>query len=215
MSESSNPNTEESTGANANAKANAPGLKRPALDNRELKKSGFWLNQMFIVVSTVVGVFLAAQSGLEQALKFDNYSKKEDNYYLRSSLADELEDNIKQLQDYTANVLLKSQSLQMIKNNRPEIDLYVWEAMKYNRATLETPTNLLSGVRRFYSQSRQLMNKAEKRALSSRVAGERLQLQIDMVKQQVLPGLRNTAEALKTELATQGIMIGSLRENGE
>jgi len=213
VSESTNPNSEKSS--NDNTKANTPGQKMPALDNRELKKSGFWLNQMFIVVSTVVGVFLAAQSGLEQALKFDNYSKKEDNYYLRSSLADELEDNIKQLQDYTANVLLKSQSLQMIKNNRPEVDLYIWEAMKYNRATLETPTSLLSGVRRFYSQSRQLMNKAEQRALSSRVAGERLQLEIDKVKQQTLPGLRNTAETLKAELATQGIMIGGLRDNVE
>ena len=42
-----------------------------------------------MVISTIFGVYLAAQSGLEQALKFDSFSKMEDNYYLRTSLFDD------------------------------------------------------------------------------------------------------------------------------
>lgn len=63
------------------------------VDNKELKSTGFWLNQLFLVFSTIFGVYLAAQSGLEQALKFDSFSKMEDNYYLRTSLYDEVKDN--------------------------------------------------------------------------------------------------------------------------
>ncbi len=52
-------------------------------------------------------VYLAAQSGLEQALKFDSFSKMEDNYYLRTSLYDEVKDNAEHLKKF-ANLLAKS-----------------------------------------------------------------------------------------------------------
>ncbi|WP_249313050.1 hypothetical protein [Pseudoalteromonas ruthenica] len=38
------------------------------VDNKELRSTGFWLNQVFLVLSTIFGVYLAAQSGLEQAI---------------------------------------------------------------------------------------------------------------------------------------------------
>lgn len=40
-------------------------IEKQKIDHGELKKTGFWLNQVFMIVSTIVGVFLAAQSGLE------------------------------------------------------------------------------------------------------------------------------------------------------
>ena len=70
-----------------NSNKNPPKISNAlkTVDNKELKSTGFWLNQVFLVLSTVFGVYLAAQSGLEQALKFDTFSKMEDNYYLRTS----------------------------------------------------------------------------------------------------------------------------------
>ena len=67
-----------------NSNKNPPKISNAlkTVDNKELKSTGFWLNQVFLVLSTVFGVYLAAQSGLEQALKFDTFSKMEDNYYL-------------------------------------------------------------------------------------------------------------------------------------
>ena len=59
------------------------------------------------MLSTVFGVYLAAQSGLEQALKFDTFSKMEDNYYLRTSLYDEVKDNADNLSKFAA-LLAKS-----------------------------------------------------------------------------------------------------------
>jgi cytochrome bd-type quinol oxidase subunit 1 len=49
--------------------------KLPKLDSGEIKTISFWIAQVFIIVSTIIGVYLAAQSGLTQALKFDAYGK--------------------------------------------------------------------------------------------------------------------------------------------
>ena len=64
-----------------NSNKNPPKISNAlkTVDNKELKSTGFWLNQVFLVLSTVFGVYLAAQSGLEQALKFDTFSKIEED----------------------------------------------------------------------------------------------------------------------------------------
>ncbi|WP_232849908.1 hypothetical protein [Bowmanella yangjiangensis] len=186
--------------------------RKVPLDNQELRKTGFWLNQVFMIVSTIVGVYLAAQSGLQQALTFDTYSKMEDNYYLRMSLYEELKDNIGEVEHYATEVLAKSPALQIIKDNRPPMDLYVWETMRYHPATLETPSEILTEVRRFYGKSRQLMDKAEKRNLGAAYAGEQLKLLTDHMQQNVLPALAHSAESLQQALADEGVVIGSLKE---
>jgi len=111
------------------------GLK--AVDNKELKKSGFWLNQVFMVFSTVFGVYLAAQSGLEQALKFNEYNQMENNYYLRTSLHDEVQDNLNTVVIY-AELLSKNLSTTEMEFNKPSLEKYVWQTMQYSPTTLET-----------------------------------------------------------------------------
>ena len=107
------------------------------VDNKELKSTGFWLNQFFMVISTIFGVYLAAQSGLEQALKFDNFSKMEDNYYLRTSLFDEVTDNVKSVSEYAA-LLAKSPPKSEMEYFKPTLEKYIWQTMQYSPTTLET-----------------------------------------------------------------------------
>ncbi|GAA0345301.1 hypothetical protein GCM10009092_07220 [Bowmanella denitrificans] len=186
--------------------------RKVPLDNQELRKTGFWLNQIFMIVSTIVGVYLAAQSGLQQALTFDTYSKMEDNYYLRMSLYDELQDNVRDVEKYATEVLAKSPALQIIKDSRPPMDLYVWETMRFHPSTLETPSEILTEVRRFYSQSRVLMDKVEKRSLGSAYGAEQLLKLSSHIQQQVLPALAGSATELKQALAEEGVNIGGLKE---
>ena len=52
--------------------AAAEPIKRfPKLDNQELVKTSFWISQVFMIIATIVGVYLAAQEGLSQAIIFD------------------------------------------------------------------------------------------------------------------------------------------------
>ncbi|WP_462182130.1 hypothetical protein [Pseudoalteromonas gelatinilytica] len=182
------------------------------VDNKELKSTGFWLNQLFLVFSTIFGVYLAAQSGLEQALKFDSFSKMEDNYYLRTSLYDEVKDNAEHLKKF-ANLLAKSPPKSELEYNKPTIEKYIWQTMQYSPTTLETPSEFLTEIRRFYSKSQFIIDAAISRKMSAKHASKQLNEAVDIINNKTLPNLKSSALKLQSELSKNGIQISSLKEN--
>ena len=182
------------------------------VDNKELKSTGFWLNQLFLVFSTIFGVYLAAQSGLEQALKFDSFSKMEDNYYLRTSLYDEVKDNAEHLKKF-AILLAKSPPKSELEYNKPTIEKYIWQTMQYSPTTLETPSEFLTEIRRFYSKSQFIIDAAISRKMSAKHASKQLNEAVDIINNKTLPNLKSSALKLQSELSKNGIQINSLKEN--
>ncbi|MCF2848446.1 hypothetical protein NH514_14450 [Pseudoalteromonas sp. ACER1] len=182
------------------------------VDNKELKSTGFWLNQLFLVFSTIFGVYLAAQSGLEQALKFDSFSKMEDNYYLRTSLYDEVKDNADHLKKF-ANLLAKSPPKSELEYNKPTIEKYIWQTMQYSPTTLETPSEFLTEIRRFYSKSQFIIDAAISRKMSAKHASKQLNEAVDIINNKTLPNLKSSALKLQSELSKNGIQISSLKES--
>lgn len=194
-------------------------VKKPKLaqalktvDNKELKSTGFWLNQVFLVLSTIFGVYLAAQSGLEQALKFDSYSKMEDNFYLRTSLYDEVNDNVTNIRAYAARLAKIPPSSEM-QYHKPTLEKYIWQTMQYSPTTLETPSIFLTQIRRFYSRSEFVINAALKRQMSARQASIELNRITDIIEKQTLPKLQASALHLQQELKQNDIIIGSLKDS--
>ena len=181
------------------------------VDNKELKSTGFWLNQVFLVLSTIFGVYLAAQSGLEQALKFDSYSKMEDNFYLRTSLYDEVKDNASNVRAY-AERLAKSPPSSEMEYHKPTLEKYIWQTMQYSPTTLETPSIFLTQIRRFYSRAEFVIEAALKRKMSARQASIELNQIADSIEQQTLPQLKTSALNLQQELQQNDIIIGSLKD---
>ncbi len=181
------------------------------VDHKELKSTGFWLNQFFMVISTVFGVYLAAQSGLEQALKFDSFSKMEDNYYLRISLYDEVNDNANTVAKY-AERLAKSPPKSEMEFFKPTLEQYIWKTMQFSPTTLETPSEFLTKIRRFYSRADFIINAAIERKMSAKQASIELAKITDSIKTQTLPALKNSAKQLKMELQQNDISVGSLKE---
>ncbi|TGV17629.1 hypothetical protein E5N72_20140 [Pseudoalteromonas sp. MEBiC 03607] len=158
------------------------------------------------------GVYLAAQSGLEQALKFDSFSKMEDNYYLRTSLYDEVKDNAEHLKKF-ANLLAKSPPKSELEYNKPTIEKYIWQTMQYSPTTLETPSEFLTEIRRFYSKSQFIIDSAISRKMSAKHASELLNEEVDSINNKTLPNLKGSALKLQNELNKNGIQISSLKEN--
>jgi len=132
------------------------------LDNADLIKSSFWISQIFMIIATIVGVFLAAQEGLSQALLFDALNSKEKNYYLQHALADEITDNITTLNEY-AEFITKGGAPHDLKPYHPPLDYFVWENMKFSSSSLETPSHILSAARRFNKKSTKLVKMIEAR----------------------------------------------------
>ena len=54
----------------------------------------FWIGNLFVVFSTVLGVYLAAHAALETAIQFEAVRADRDSYYVRTSLHNELKYNI-------------------------------------------------------------------------------------------------------------------------
>lgn len=181
------------------------------VDNKELKSTSFWLNQVFLVLSTIFGVYLAAQSGLEQALKFDTYNKMEDNFYLRTSLYDEVKDNAANVRIYAAR-LAKSPPSSEMEYHKPTLEKYIWQTMQYSPTTLETPSMFLTQTRRFYSRAEFVIEAALERKMSARQASIELNKIVDIIEQQTLPQLKSSALNLQQELKQNDIIIGSLKE---
>jgi len=177
-------------------------------DNSDLIKSGFWVGQMFMVLATVVGVFLAAQEGLSQAIKFENLNSKEKNFYLQNALADELSDNIKILDDYTT--LLQKETPFNLKAHHPLFDRFVWESMKYSPNALETPSQILSAIRRYNNETAVLIKKIEERQLGARYGAKLLVTLNEKIKVGALQDLIANYTKLHHELIEAGIDVSPL-----
>ncbi|MCC5812878.1 MAG: hypothetical protein JJU06_21150 [Ectothiorhodospiraceae bacterium] len=188
------------------------GEKIKNMDHRDLGSSGFWVSQLFIVLATIIGVYLAANAGLKQAIIFDQITNKERNYYLRVSLHDELQDNVTQLRVYAEDVLPGNLSRTMLENQRPALSQFVWETMRYSPRTLETPSTFLTEGRRFYANVEDIIRKAENGTYGARHAAGLLRDLLDDVEQDLLPAMRENTQRLADELNRHGVDLQGLKE---
>ncbi|MCL1058783.1 hypothetical protein L2729_12405 [Shewanella gelidimarina] len=181
-------------------------IKRfPKLDNQELVKPSFWISQVFMIIATIVGVYLAAQEGLSQAIIFDDLSNKQDNYYLRHALFDEVNDNVTIINEY-ADTVAKSSPYDL-KGIHPTMATFVWENMRYSANTLETPTQILTETRRFYMTSANIISKMESRFYGAKFGAEKLKELTKNVSESTLPMLQSNYQALAAELDAANITV--------
>ncbi|MGO8955409.1 MAG: hypothetical protein ACLPWS_06510 [Rhodomicrobium sp.] len=141
---------------------------------RESGNAEFWLSHIFIMASTILGVYLAAQAGFTTALQFEVARSERDGYYMRRALLDEVKDNLASVDEW-------SQSFEKVLRNRisdqyflpsdtwtaywsdkngwsnagvaPDelkMKTFVWETMKQQAITFQLAPGLLSAVRRYY-----------------------------------------------------------------
>lgn len=188
----------------------APIQKIKQLDHGDLQKSGFWVSQVFVVLATIIGVYLAANAGLEQAIRFDNIIAQEHNYYLRASLHDELQDNSRELRAYVNDVLKRNPY--DLKDHSPALSQFVWETMRYSTATLETPSEFLTEGRRFYADTASIIEKAENRVYGATHAAKLMTAVLDRMEQETLPKLKANYQALGESLKLDGVDIALLKE---
>lgn len=175
------------------------------LDNSELVKTGFWIGQIFMILATVLGVYLAAQEGLEQAIRFNEIDDMQNNYFLRRSLYDEVADNVGIVRDYVAFV--ETENPYELKRFHPSLQTYIWDTMRYSRNTLQTPANFLSDIRRFYAKVDELISKGEARTYGQSYFLPKLTEAANQIENTTLRQLDANLEALRATLEEHGVDI--------
>ena len=179
------------------------------VDNADLVKSSFWISQIFMIIATVAGVYLAAQEGLSQALLFDSLQGKEKNYYLQHALADEISDNITILNEYAAFISEKGAPYDL-KAHHPGLDYFVWENMKFSSSSLETPSYILTAARRFNKQSAKLVRQIESRQYGRKFGANLINELTEKIQNNGLKQLVDNYTKLHQELTAAGVNVNTL-----
>ncbi|MDR2462230.1 MAG: hypothetical protein LBD30_00405 [Verrucomicrobiales bacterium] len=167
-------------------------------------KISFWVSQMFILVATVAGVYLAATLGFRQAIAYGDIQSDKNNYYLRLSLKGELLDNVERVKQYAKK--LESGGF-AARQQAFALDTFVWESMKFSNATLETPSDLLTESRNFYRQVADINQKVMTNDIGGDTGARRLQELVGRMEKEVLPKFDSNLGSLKQKLAKSGITL--------
>lgn len=127
----------------------------------------FWIGNLFVVFSTVLGVYLAAHAALETAIEFESVRADRDSYYVRTSLHNELNQNISVYEKIIDNYRNGKGGYHKTDQWADHPEYFVWDALKTSPALLTTPPNILEGVTDFYNYSEIVMEKFSKRGPSN------------------------------------------------
>lgn len=171
-------------------------------DHRDLINSSFWVGQIFVLIATVVGVYLAAQAGLRQAVEFDNLMGDQNVYFLQKSMHSEVSDNLQMIRDYVVEVR-KNQVINR-KTLRPYFPRLVWENMRYSPYTLETPPKYLTAIQRFYGEMDLLIDKYESKTYGSRYAADQMIAAVERIEP-VLDDMALTLKEKEKSLTEAGV----------
>ncbi len=164
----------------------------------------FWVGHLLVMISTVLGVYLAAHSGLKTAVEFDAISSDRDNYYLRANLRDEIKYNISIAEKFIVTI---DKFGSFHRSNYPAFQTYVMDTMKEQSNTLKTPNVILNGMLMYYDRVDRLLKEKKGGGINVRVLAKKLRKLIDDFNANVMTKLDQNLIDLKARLDENGVVI--------
>jgi hypothetical protein len=198
---------------------------------RESGNAEFWLSNLFIVASTVIGVYLAAQAGFKTAMQFEIARGDRDGYYMRVALLDEVKDNLAAADDWSASFekqlrnriseqyFLPSDNWAVywsdkggwsssgIKPDELKMKTFVWEAMKQQSITFQLSPQLLSAVRRYYDSMDGNMKDIAGHEWKSGPAAKAILEDTRRMREEIVPAFEKDIAELRARLDAMGVPV--------
>jgi len=164
----------------------------------------FWVGHLLVMISTVLGVYLAAHSGLKTAVEFDALSSDRDNYYLRANLRDEIRYNIMIAEKFIVTI---DKYGSFHRSNYPAFQTYVMDTMKEQSNTLKTPNVILNGMLMYYDQVDRLIKSKKSGGINVLQLAKKLRKLIDDFNAHVMTKLDKNLIDLKARLDANDVVI--------
>ncbi len=201
---------------------------------RESGNIEFWISNLFIMASTIIGVFLAAQAGFTTALQFEVARSERDGYYLRRALLDEVKDNIASVDQWSnafEKILRNRISSQYFlptdtwtvywsdrngwssssnSNILPEdlkMKTFVWETMKQQAITFQLTPELLSAVRRYYDSMDVNMRDVLSHQWKSGPAAKAILADTKRMSEEIVPAFEKDIAELRASLQARSVPV--------
>ncbi len=167
----------------------------------------FWVSNAVILLSTVLGVYLAAKAGYRTALDFELARTQRESFYMRRALLDELKDNLTQADAISKNMV---ENGWRFKNSDPDVfklQGYVWETMKQQSITFQVPSELLTGIRRYYDKSSAYTKALAVGQGTAIEAANSWSKDTQDVREKVVPAMERDIAQLHDKLVDRGLQI--------
>ncbi len=172
---------------------------------REKDNLEFWVAQAVIIVATVLGVYLAAQTGFNQAVRFEQLMGDKDGYHLRSALIEEFRDNLDQADQWGKAFTGGQAQSFFAKGARYELQTFVWDAMRFSKETFQVPASGLTGIRRYYRDAGANLQRMTSADRDARPGADALLADTARARQTILPALEKDRDEMKRRLEKAGI----------
>jgi hypothetical protein len=105
--------------------------------------------QLFTILATILGVYLAGYVGFQRTLEYDRFVKAQEQANLLGSMHAELTDNAERLRAFVP-ILQGSMEGNGVFQGWPALHLFIWKASAENPAVFATPPQTLAGIQSFY-----------------------------------------------------------------
>ncbi len=176
----------------------------------------FVVAQIFTIIATVLGVYLAGYVGYQRTLQYDQFTKAQQRTDLLQGLGAELRYNTVRLREFLGR-MQKTQEGIAVYGDWPQLRLYLWRAGAQTDTIFDTPPETLAEMQAFYEDVGELLrdneahqmfrsitssNQADRRYLS-----ERLENYLKSAETKLLPSLERAAGESE-RLAAQKANIG-------
>lgn len=174
---------------------------------RETNNLEFWVSNLVIIVSTVLGVYLAAQAGYRTALDFETARGERENYYLRRALLEEVRDNLDQADKFADFVVDRNGWRFTGTAETYKLQSYVWETMRQQTTTFQTPPEILTAVRRYYESARGYADSLARGQGTAIEAAKAWREDTKKVRETTLPALEQSIATLRQRLEARGVPL--------
>jgi hypothetical protein len=198
---------------------------------RESGNAEFWISNLVIMASTIIGVYLAAQAGFTTALQFEIARSERDGYYMRRALLDEVQDNLASVDDWSKtfekalrNRISESYFLPAdtwtgywsdkngwsnagIIPDELKMKTFVWETMKQQSITFQLPPELISAVRRYYDSMDGSMKDVRSHEWHAGPAAKAILEDTKRMRDDIVPAFEKDIAELRASLQAKSVPV--------
>lgn len=180
---------------------------RPIFLPRDKNNAEFWLSHALIIGATVLGVYLAAAAGYRVGMDLQAIRADRESYYLQLALLAEVNDNLRQVEDWSDQYITSSKAKFMGRSEQYRLETYVWDAMADSDVAFRLPPDALTGIRRLYRQLSSELTRLTDDTLSTEPDYATTQGVLSEARQTILPALTGSIESLRLRLERAAIPI--------
>lgn len=167
----------------------------------------FFIAQLFTIIATILGVYLAGYVGFNRTLEYDRFVKAEQQANLLQALHAELEDNTNRLKEFVP-LLEKTMEGHGVYADWPDLNLFIWNASAQSPVLFSIPSGAPTGLQNFYGTMQKMLSNPTTREMFQRLTSSNeadrqrfidgFKEQIEYVEKTLLPSLASAAAAEET-----------------